>query len=249
MDRIREWMERNPEEGKELRRQQQVLCVLPRDPSARQRGADRRPGHFADAGPLDRGRSQAAHLRHAVLHLGLSADRGPEARHLVPPADDRAGHRRRDRRPGARRSLFRRRRRGRQRRRPAAPRRPLRHAGAEGARTRRATTRFRCPGGGRPSKSWRPDEKIAAKEEAGQTGSQAGAQADGKQGASDQASPRSPATRPAKTAAKTAEQPAEENRRPTRSPPRSASSAAKSDAKSNAKRAQSSPRARHDPPA
>ena len=52
--------------------EEQVLRVLPRDPSAQQRGADRRAGHLADAGPLDRGRSQAAHLRHAVLHLGLS---------------------------------------------------------------------------------------------------------------------------------------------------------------------------------
>ena len=132
MDRIREWMERNPKEGEELRQKNKSYVFfrethLPADhePSA--------PGHFAHAWPLDRGRPQAAHLWHAFLHLGLSADPEPEAGHLVSPPDDRAGHRRRDRRAGARRYLFRRGRRGGERRRAAAPRRPLRHAGAEGA--------------------------------------------------------------------------------------------------------------------
>ena len=75
MDRIREWMERNPDEGKELRRKNKSYVFFRETGLAQRPGADRRAGHFADAGPLDRGRPQAARLRHAVLHLGGSADR------------------------------------------------------------------------------------------------------------------------------------------------------------------------------
>ena len=116
---------------------EQVLRVLPRD-----RSADNEEPIGAQGISLTPGRSIAVDRK---LHIYgtpffISADLPIESLKpdtLVPPADDRAGHRRRDRRPGAGRPLFRRRRRGRQRRRPAAPRRPLRHAGAEGARSRR----------------------------------------------------------------------------------------------------------------
>ena len=63
-----------PTEAEELRRQNKSYVFF-RIPACRRRGADRRAGHVADAGPLDRGRPQAARLRHAVLHLGRSADR------------------------------------------------------------------------------------------------------------------------------------------------------------------------------
>ena len=113
MDRIRR-MDGSQSGGRQgAAAQEQVLRVLPRDQPGGQRGGDRRAGHLADGGALDRGRPQAARLRHAVLHRRRAADREREADHEIPPADDRAGHRRRHRRAGARRHLFRRRRRGR----------------------------------------------------------------------------------------------------------------------------------------
>ena len=124
-----------PGRGQGAAAQEQVLRVLPRDRPCQRPGADRRAGHFADAGPLDRGRPQSARLRHAVLHLGAAADRGREADGSVPAADDRAGHRRRDHRSGARRPLFRRGRRGGEHRRPDQAQRPFRDAGAARARS------------------------------------------------------------------------------------------------------------------
>src|SRR5437868_6996564 len=73
-------------------------------------GGGRRAGRAADAGPVDRGRQGAACLRHAVLHCRRAADRIRAVQDAVPSPDDRAGYWIGDRRPGARRSLFRRRR-------------------------------------------------------------------------------------------------------------------------------------------
>ena len=75
MDRIRKWMERQSRRRARSCGAEQVLRVLPRHRSAERRGADRRAGRAAHARPLDRGRPQAARLRHAVLHRGRAADR------------------------------------------------------------------------------------------------------------------------------------------------------------------------------
>ena len=135
MQKIREWMEQNPERRRRAAAAEQVLRLLPRGAAFRQGRGGRRPGRAADAGPLDRGRQVAACLWHAVLHRRRTADRIGAIEDAVPPADDRAGHRLRHRRARARRSLFRRRSRGRQGCRPPPPQCALRHAGAEEPRS------------------------------------------------------------------------------------------------------------------
>src|SRR5581483_7382062 len=86
------------------------LCVLPRDQRTarpyRAAGGARRE---SDRVAQHRLRQKFARLRHAVLDRGGSADRERQVRNEIPPPDDRAGYRRRDRRSRARGSLFRRR--------------------------------------------------------------------------------------------------------------------------------------------
>ena len=139
MQKIREWMEANPDEGEALRRENKSYVFFKRDRARRRRRAAGRAGRGADAGPLDRGRPQPAHLWHAVLHRRGAADPIREARHQIPPPDGRAGYRRRHHRSGARRHLSRRRRRGRARRRPLQAIRPFCHAGARTSSIRRGS--------------------------------------------------------------------------------------------------------------
>ena len=166
MDRIREWMERNPEEGRGAAAAEQVLCVLPRNRPAgatRSRSARR----ACRSRPAARSRSTASCTSTARRSSSRPICRSrAEAGHQVPPPDDRAGHRRRDRRAGARRHLFRRRRRGR----PASPGR-LRHDGRfvmlvpkELVSGRRPMTRFRCRGAPDPRTDGRIREDVAKEE-------------------------------------------------------------------------------------
>ena len=135
MQKIREWMEQNPDGANELRRQNRSYVFFrevnlsDKDEAVGAQGVPLTPG------PLDRRRQGAACLRHAVLHRGRAADRIRAIEDAVPPADDRAGHGLGDRRSGARRSLFRRRRRGRKSIRPAAAQCALRHPGSEEPRS------------------------------------------------------------------------------------------------------------------
>ena len=140
MQKIREWMEQNPDGANELRRQNRSYVFFREVEALRQGRSGRRAGRSADAGPLDRGRQGAACLRHAVLHRGRAADRIGAIEDAVPPADDRAGHGICDRRSRARRSLFRRRRGRGKGVRPPPAQYAFRHSGAEEPR----------PGGARP---------------------------------------------------------------------------------------------------
>ncbi len=76
MDRISQWMAKNPDSGEGSARHQQVVRVLPDHRAQRRHGTARRAGRAADARPLDRGRPHPR-LRHAVLHRGRAADRRP----------------------------------------------------------------------------------------------------------------------------------------------------------------------------
>ena len=135
MQKIREWMEQNPDGANELRRQNRSYVFFrevnlsDKDEAVGAQGVPLTPG------PLDRGRQGAACLRHAVLHRGRAADRIRAIEDAVPPADDRAGYGIGDRRTRARRSLFRRRRRGRQGVRPLPAQCALRHPGSEEPRS------------------------------------------------------------------------------------------------------------------
>ena len=137
MDRIREWMERNPDEAKELRRQNKSYVFFRMTDLA----SDDEP-IGAQGMSLTPGRSIAVDRELHVYGTPffISADL-PIANEKpdddIPPADDRAGHRLGDRRAGARRHLFRRRRRGRQHGRPHPPSRPLRDVAAARARSGR----------------------------------------------------------------------------------------------------------------
>ncbi len=111
MQKIREWMDQNPDGAKELRRQNRSYVFFREVQLSDKDEAVGAQGVPLTPGPVDRGRQGAARLRHAVFHRGRAADRFGAIEDAVSPADDRAGHRLRDRRTGARRSLFRRRRR------------------------------------------------------------------------------------------------------------------------------------------
>ena len=142
MQRIKDWMKVNPNKAAEVRRHQSLVRVLPHHRPRQGRRAGRRAERAADAGPLDRGR-QDPRLRHADLYRGDAADRQRAPGDAVPPADDRAGHRLRHRRAGARRSLLGRGRRFGAHRRAHPPSRPLRDAAAARARHDRGRPR-RC---------------------------------------------------------------------------------------------------------
>ena len=161
MDRIREWMERNPKEGKELRRRNKSYVFfrethLPANEEpigaqgisltpGRSIAVDRKlhtygtPFFISAYLPIERLKPDTWFRRLMIAQDTGGAIVGPARADLYFGAGDEAA----------------------QRRRPAAPRRPLRHAGAEGARPGGATTRFRCRGGGRPSRRWRPTKRRA----------------------------------------------------------------------------------------
>ena len=113
MQRIREWMEQNPDGAKELRRQNRSYVFF-REVQL----SDKDEAVGAQGVPLTPGRSIAVDKSLHVygtpffiegelpIEFGAVED-------AVSPADDRAGHRLGHRRAGARRSVFRRRRRGR----------------------------------------------------------------------------------------------------------------------------------------
>ena len=125
---------------------EQVLCVLPQHRPARERGGEGRAGRAAHGVALDRGGPRAARLRHAVLHRRRAADRERGLDHQIPQADDRAGHGLGDRRPGARRHLFRLGRGGGPDRRPHQESGALRDADAARARSGGGGhARCRCP--------------------------------------------------------------------------------------------------------
>ena len=75
MQRIREWMDQNPDGAKELRRQNRSYVFFREVPLSDKDEAVGRAGRAADAGPLDRGRQIAACLRHAVFYRRRAADR------------------------------------------------------------------------------------------------------------------------------------------------------------------------------
>ena len=120
MQKIREWMEQNPDGANELRRQNRSYTFF-REVQL----SDKDEAVGAQGVPLTPGRSiavdKALHVYgtpffiegELPIEIGAIED-------AVPPADDRAGHRLGHRRTRARRSLFRRRRGGGQGGRPAA---------------------------------------------------------------------------------------------------------------------------------
>ena len=92
MQSIRAWFAAQSRPRRRNPLAEPLLHLLPRGAGRRSGArADRRGQGAADAGPLDRGRPAAAHVRHAVLHRRADAD--GLRRQAVPPADDRAGHR------------------------------------------------------------------------------------------------------------------------------------------------------------
>ena len=135
MQKIREWMEANPNEADELRRQNKSYVFF-REVQL----SDKDEAVGAQGVPLTPGRSIAVDKSLHVygtpffiegelpIEIGAIED-------AVPPPDDRAGHRLRHRRTRARRSLFRRRSRCRQGRGPPPSQCALRHAGAEEPRS------------------------------------------------------------------------------------------------------------------
>ena len=154
MQKIREWMEQNPDGANEVRRQNRAYVFF-REVQL----SDKDEAVGAQGVPLTPGRSiavdqVAACLRHAVFHRGRAADRIGAVEDAVPPADDRAGHGVGDHGPGARRSLFRRRRRAGKGIRPPAAQHAFRHSGAQEPRSgRRGAARCRCRIRGRRRRS------------------------------------------------------------------------------------------------
>ena len=135
MQRIREWMDQNPDGAKELRRQNRSYVFF-REVQL----SDKDEAVGAQGVPLTPGRSiavdKALHVYgtpffiegELPIEVGAIED-------AVSPADGGAGHRVGDRRPGARRYLFRRRRRCRAGVRPLPAQYALHHLGAEEPRS------------------------------------------------------------------------------------------------------------------
>ena len=135
MQKIREWMEENPDEADELRRQNKSYVFF-REVQL----SDKDEAVGAQGVPLTPGRSIAVdkslHVYGTPFFIeGELPIESAAIEDAVPPPDDRAGHRLRHRRSRARRSLFRRRSRSRQGCRPPPPQCALRHAGAEEPRS------------------------------------------------------------------------------------------------------------------
>ena len=84
MQKIREWMEQNPDGAKELRRQNRSYVFFREVQLSDKDEAVGAQGVPLTAGPLDRGRQVAACLRHAVLHRGRAADRVRAIEDAVP---------------------------------------------------------------------------------------------------------------------------------------------------------------------
>ena len=135
MQKIREWMEANPDGAKELRRQNRSYIFF-REVQL----SDKDEAVGAQGVPLTPGRSIAVdkslHVYGTPFFIEgeLPIEFG-SVENAVPPADDRAGYRLRHRRPGARRSLLRRRRGSRQSLRPSSAHHAFCHAGAEEPRS------------------------------------------------------------------------------------------------------------------
>ena len=113
MQKIREWMEQNPDGANELRRQNRSYVFF-----REVKLSDKDEAVGAQGVPLTPGRSIAVdkslHVYGTPFFIeGELPIESGAIEDAVPPADDRAGHRLGDRRSRARRSLFRRRRRGR----------------------------------------------------------------------------------------------------------------------------------------
>jgi DNA-nicking Smr family endonuclease len=132
MDKIRDWMETNPDEGKDLRRKNRSFVFFSE--------TDLR--HSAHAAAFAGGGQTYPRLRHADLDRCRVADRQREAGYPIPPPAVRAGYRLGHRGRGARRHLFRPRRRDQPHCRAHQAARAVRHAGAQGRSGER-----RCAGG------------------------------------------------------------------------------------------------------
>ena len=135
MQKIREWMEQNPNEADELRRQNKSYVFF-REVQL----SDKDEAVGAQGVPLTPGRSIAVDKSLHVYGTPffIEGELPIESEHIedaVPPPDDCAGHRLRHRWSRARRSLFRRRSRSRQGCRPPPSQCALRHSGAEEPRS------------------------------------------------------------------------------------------------------------------
>ncbi len=126
MESIRTFVAESPEEGRELMRMNKSYIFF--------REASELPPDAGAVGaqgiPLTHERSiavdKAIHAYGSPFWIEAELPLESEGHHALSQADARAGHRRRHRRPGARRHLFWRRDRGRHRRRPPPPRRTFR---------------------------------------------------------------------------------------------------------------------------
>ena len=147
MQSIRDWMEANPDQAKDVRRQNKSYVFFRITDLATE---DEAVG--GEGVPLVPGRSIAVDRSlHAYgtpfFIAGRSADREREGGDEIRPPRHRAGYRLGHRRTGARRHLFRRRRRGRAHRRPHQESRRLRHAAAARARSGRGRPRYAAAAG------------------------------------------------------------------------------------------------------
>ena len=154
MQKIREWMEQNPDGANELRRQNKSYVFF-REVQL----SDKDEAVGAQGVPLTPGRSIAVDKSLHVYGTPffIEGELPIELRaveNAVSPADDRAGHRLGDRRSRARRSLFRRRCRCRQGRRSSRAQHAVCDAGAEEPQSLAAGRKMPVPDA-------RPSEKIA----------------------------------------------------------------------------------------
>ena len=85
MQSIRDWMEANPDQAKDVRRQNKSYVFFRITDLATEDEAVGGEGVRARARPFDRDRSRAACLRHAVLHRGRLADRQRQGGNEIRP--------------------------------------------------------------------------------------------------------------------------------------------------------------------
>ena len=168
MQKIREWMEPNPDGAKELRRQNRSYVFF-----REVKLSDKDEAVGAQGVPLTPGRSIAVdkslHVYGTPFFISgeLPIEFGA-VEDAVPPADDRAGHGLGHRRPRARRSLFRRGSRCRQGRGPAQEQHALCHAGAEEPRSRGARQQAagaRCAAVGEDRKTFSANDRRRTEKE------------------------------------------------------------------------------------